>query len=186
MEQTAAQIFFDDVLITEDLNVCLVLPDKFPDESELIRNQIQNIFISPNTSTETQGSIGTDVSGGESRNMYAGSGLVDTLYKIFKNDDNWDGYGTPKISESLKHKCFEILEIIGKNQFDFPYVFPVCGGGIQFEWKVGHKELEIEFNEDEISSLMTEKFESGRCRYIEDENINLDQIPELYLWLKNI
>lgn len=186
MEQTVAQIYSDDVLITENLNVCLVLPDDFPDESELIRNRIQNIFISPNTSTETEDSIGTDVSGRGSRNMYAGSGLVDTLYKIFKNDDNWDGYGTPKISEPLKQKCFEILEVIGKNQFDLPHVFPVCGGGIQFEWKVGNKELEVEFNENEISSLGTESFEQDRCRYIEDSNIHLDQIPEVYLWLKNL
>jgi hypothetical protein len=186
MEQTVAQISSDDVFITENLNICLVLPDDFPDESELIRNRIQNIFISPNTSTENEDPIGTDVSGGGSRNMYAGSGLVDTLYKIFKNDDNWDGYGTPKISEQLKQKCFEILEIIGKNRFGLPYVFPVCGGGIQFEWKAGNKELEIEFNENEISSLMTEKFEAGRCRYIEDENINLDQISELCLWLESL
>ncbi len=186
MEQTAAQIYFDDVLIVEDLNVCLVLPDDFPDESELIQNRIQNIFISPNTSTEIQKSDRTDVWGRGNRSSERGPGLVNGLYKLFKNEDNWDGYGTPKISESLKHKCFEVLEVIGRNQFELPHVFPVCGGGMQFEWENGNRELEIEFNENEISSLMTEKFEHGRCRYIEDENINLDQIPELFLWLESI
>ena len=44
----------------------------------------------------------------------------------------------------------------------------------------------FEFNEDEVSTLKTEKFADNRCRYIEDENINLDQIPELCLWLESI
>lgn len=186
MKQTSAQTYIEDVSITEGLNVCLVSNDQFPDESEVIRNRIQHIFISQNVSTEIRESGGTEVWEHPSRTLDKGARLVDTLYKIFKNDDNWDGYDSPKISESLKQKCFEILEIIGKNQFDFPYVFPVCGGGIQFEWRAGNKELEIEFNEDEVSALRTEKFANNRCRYIEDENINLDQIPEFCLWLKNL
>lgn len=186
MKQTVAQTYFEDVSITEVLKFDVISKDHFPDESQLIFNRIQNILFSPNTSTEIQESGGTDVWEKPSRTIDKGARLVDKLYKIFKNDDNWDGYGTPKISVSLKHKCFEILEIIGKNQFDFPYIFPVCGGGIQFEWKAGNRELEIEFNENEVSALTTEKFADNRCRYIEDENINLDQIPELCLWLENI
>ena len=153
MEQRIEQENYENVSITEGYDICLGSVDSFPDESELIRNRIQNIFIFPNTSTEIQEPGGTDVSGRENRGLETGAGLVNVLYKIFKNEDNWDGYGTPKISVSLKHKCFEILEIIGKNLFDLPYVFPVCGGGIQFEWKAGNKELEIEFSENKISTL---------------------------------
>ena len=186
MTQNVAQTYFEEVSITEGLNICLVSTDQFPDESQLIFNRIQNIFSFPSTSTENQKSGRTDVWTRGNWSSETGTGLVNVLYKIFKNEDNWDGFGTPKISESLKQRCFEILEIIGKNQFNFPYIFPVCGGGIQFEWKVGSKELEIEFNENEVSALRTEKFADNRCRYIEDENINLDQIPELCLWLESI
>lgn len=173
------------ISITESYGILLELPADYPDESELIRNRIQNIIVSWNISTEIR-ELGTDVLGKTNLGSETGAGLVDALHKIFQNKDDWDGYGTPRISEPLKQKCFEILEIIGRNQFSFPYVFPVCGGGIQFEWKTGSKELEIEFNENNISVLRTEQFEGDRCRYIEDENINLDQISEMYLWLENI
>ena len=176
----------ESISITENLTIAWRLPEEYPDESEILRNRIQNIFISPKPSTDTSKIEDTEVFEESQSNAQAGLELTDTLFKIFNNENNWDGYGTPKISNPLKQKCFEILEVIGRHHFNLPSVFPVCGGGMQFEWKAGNRELEIEFNEDEVSTLKTEKFADNRCRYIEDENINLDQIPELCLWLESI
>lgn len=118
-------------------------------------------------------------------NVDVGIKLVNTLHKIFCNEDNWDGYGTPKISDALKKKCFEILDTICQTGFILPYAFPVVSGGLQFEWKIGNKELEIEFSEESISALRTETVNGGRKRYTEDEKIIMDEIPELIAWLKN-
>lgn len=155
-------------------------------ESDFIRIRVQNLLKYVHISTEMLDHEEKDISTGFFHNIEKGTELIDTLHKIFKHEDDWDGYGTPKISEQLKQICFEILEIICKSRFDLPYVFPVAGGGMQFEWKRGNKDLELEFNENKISALRTEKIKEKQYRYIEDENIELDQIQEIYLWLKNI
>lgn len=154
-------------------------------ELKSMLSRIQSLINLSNLSTEMPDVEGSNVPSIASLYIGKGTELIERLYKIFKNQDNWDGYGTPKISEPLKQKCFEILGLICKSRYDLPFVLPVAGGGLQFEWRVGKKELEIEFTENETNTLQTEKLEKERFRYIEDEKVPIDQIPELILWLEN-
>lgn len=67
---------------------------------------------------------------------------------------DWDSYGSPKISDDLIMAAKRFLYQL---EFEFiaaPRVVPISGGGIQFEWEMGERELELEFiDSDNIGYL---------------------------------
>lgn len=64
--------------------------------------------------------------------------------KSLKN--NWNGYGTKPISESIINKALKLI----KELKPIPEVFPTGRGSIQFEWEKDSLYLEMEILEDKI------------------------------------
>lgn len=61
---------------------------------------------------------------------------------------NWDGEGGEPISQRILSIAGELLLPLARIQPPVPRIAPVLGGGIQFEWEVAGRELEIEILPD--------------------------------------
>ncbi len=72
------------------------------------------------------------------------------------------------------------------SKLELPSIFPVCGGGLQLEWKYGKRDLEMEFNEETISVLKTEELSADEIMYLEKDNVSNDEIPDLIRWIENL
>jgi len=58
--------------------------------------------------------------------------------------DNWDGYGSIAPGDAVKRRSVELLAAMEDDEPPLPRVVPVPGGGLQLEWRMGDRELEIE------------------------------------------
>jgi len=62
--------------------------------------------------------------------------------------DNWDGEGGEPIAARILVIAGELLLPLARFQPPVPRIAPVLGGGIQFEWEIAGRELEIEILPD--------------------------------------
>lgn len=62
--------------------------------------------------------------------------------------ENWDSYGSRPIQSAAIEKAADLLAILSKLNLPQPQVFPVPGGGIQFEFQQDRRELELEILPD--------------------------------------
>jgi hypothetical protein len=95
---------------------------------------------------------------------------------------DWNSYGSSPPSESAIRQAVRFVALM-ENQDPRPRVLPVSGGGIQFEWSCGTRELEVEVLENgNVEFLKVPDRESVG----EEGNIgSLDriEIEKLYSWL---
>ncbi|MCJ7543416.1 MAG: hypothetical protein MUP47_02440 [Phycisphaerae bacterium] len=70
--------------------------------------------------------------------------ILPAISEIETLENNWDTYGSPPPAKELLN---EVLLLLYLTELDFPppAVVPISGGGIQLEWLVGGRELEVEF-----------------------------------------
>ncbi|MGB2806225.1 MAG: hypothetical protein WBC22_00675 [Sedimentisphaerales bacterium] len=105
------------------------------------------------------------------------------LDRIMKLPDNWDSYGSPSIPEVLYKNAKDFLISLEVEDIEPPFVVPVSGGGIQFEWQNMARELEIEFVQSNVF---------GYLKIIDDEPVDEGQFSfkdynsarQLIKWLK--
>lgn len=74
----------------------------------------------------------------------------DDLKAIASLGENWDSYGSPPIREELCRNAEEFLNCLEAEVISPPFVVPISGGGVQFEWGVNNHELEVEFLESNV------------------------------------
>jgi hypothetical protein len=72
----------------------------------------------------------------------------DDIAQLKSLPNNWDSYGSPSIPTRLFENAKNFLCNLEFENISPPRVVPVSGGGLQFEWKYGNRELEVEFVED--------------------------------------
>ncbi len=130
------------------------------------------------------------------RNEYVSDSTTDSIYtatslieKAFGDLDElstlpigWDSYGSPKISDDLIMAAKRFLYQL---EFEFiaPRVVPVSGGGIQLEWQIGERELELEFTDSENIGYLKVRNEKP----IEESQFNLNDFNagrSAIQWLK--
>ena len=90
------------------------------------------------------------------------------LDRIMKLPDNWDSYGSPSIPEVLYKNAENFLRSLEVEDIEAPFVAPVSGGGIQFEWQNKTRELEIEFVQSNVF---------GYLKIIGDEPVDEGEFP---------
>jgi hypothetical protein len=72
---------------------------------------------------------------------------VQTLRELARMPQNWDGYDSPPLTTGASHTAMELLAAIG-DALTGSRIAPVSGGGVQFEWHIGPRELELEILPD--------------------------------------
>lgn len=96
--------------------------------------------------------------------------------------DDWDSYGSPPISPAALHTSTRLIAMIDPGDLPVPCVFPVPGGGMQLEWIVGQRELELEILPDGTVEFL--KVEGGQP--IEEAQVGLKaygQTSSILSWL---
>jgi len=67
------------------------------------------------------------------------------LLRLCDLKPNWDSYGSPPPSLALVKGVVRWLRLAEKETLPKPEVVPASGGGVQLEWYLGKRELELEF-----------------------------------------
>ncbi len=105
---------------------------------------------------------------------------ISQTLKLERLPTDWDSYGSPPPSNELVDFCIDRLKNIPFNDLPSPNVVPVSGGGIQFEWSLSDRELELEVLPNyTIGFLKVERGEPLDQGEVKD----LQQIPALFGWL---
>lgn len=110
---------------------------------------------------------------------------IQSLKDLKTLPENWNGEGSPgtdlKIWESADNLLFKLLGKVPP-----PFVYPIPGGSLQFEWTVGNKHLEIEFaDKDNVYVFVVD--EMGTKPIMESHKIPVNKhgrIMEYLAWLK--
>jgi hypothetical protein len=80
-----------------------------------------------------------------------------TISELANLPDNWDSYGSPRLKSSAVQRAVEVLVAARSSYAPAPRIAAVSGGGLQIEWEMGARELEIEVLPDgSIEILMVE------------------------------
>jgi hypothetical protein len=60
----------------------------------------------------------------------------------------WNTYGSPAIAGQAIDRALQILEALRISGIRMPQIVPTSDGGIQFEWHLPTRRLEIEFDDE--------------------------------------
>jgi hypothetical protein len=107
---------------------------------------------------------------------------LQTIAKLARLEDNWDGYGSPPLLPVTVARALHVLQISDTETPPLPYIGPVTGGGVQIEWSMPTRELELEILPDgSLEYVMadeTGQTDDGEILADDDEHI-----LELVRWL---
>lgn len=70
------------------------------------------------------------------------------LDRIKDLDDNWDGYGSPRIGQETLAFARKLIVSVGFESLSAPHVSPASGDALGFHWRVGNRELELTVHPD--------------------------------------
>lgn len=103
------------------------------------------------------------------------------LLRLCDMNPNWDSYGSLPPSMALVKSIVKSLRLAEKETLPEPKVVPTSSGGIQLEWYLGKRELEIEFT----PTGQIEYLRSDNERNEEKEDVikDLDDLRCLLAWL---
>ncbi|HWE53740.1 MAG TPA: hypothetical protein VG273_28375 [Bryobacteraceae bacterium] len=82
----------------------------------------------------------------------------------------WDGYRAVPTSWQLVVRMLNILSLVMRNNFPPPQITPLADGGVQAEWHLNQKDLEIEVSAAELPTYYFFDQSTG-----EEEEATLDQ-----------
>jgi hypothetical protein len=105
---------------------------------------------------------------------------IKTLKKVLSLPENWDSYGSPPPTVAAATTAMAILTSTTIEYFIAPRVVPISGGGLQLEWEIGSRVLELEILDDGSVEYLT--MEAGEP-HREDRLHLTDDVRPLFLWL---
>lgn len=85
------------------------------------------------------------------------------LNEFSRLSENWDGYGSRPIQPAAIQQAASLVEQLSQFVIPAPQIFPVPGGGLQFEWKNAKCEMELEILPDGTMEFLIEDIE-GQMR----------------------
>jgi hypothetical protein len=104
------------------------------------------------------------------------------LGEIVNLPPNWDSYGSPPPTTTAVEIVMDLLETIDNPNLPAPRVVPVSGGGLQLEWNVSPRELQLEISGEGIAQCL--QIEDRRpVREEEITYLTTDRIRSLLTWL---
>lgn len=104
------------------------------------------------------------------------------LIELGKLPDNWNGYGSPKISAEVIGECLSLLSEVAKLGMPKPAIIPVSGGGLQVEWRNAANELEIEILPDKTMHFLITDCDLEMYEGSINNNNNLAEFTPLTCW----
>ena len=108
---------------------------------------------------------------------------IENLKRVLLLPVNWDSYGSPPPTQGAENTTMDILTEIDIEFFVAPLLVPVSGGGIQLEWEIGTRRLELEILDDGSAEYLQI---DGREPKGEGPVHTLGEIRSLFLWLTSV
>ncbi len=96
--------------------------------------------------------------------------------------DDWDTYGSPRIRAEAVDATIQLLWALAPFDPPLPHIVPISGGGLQLEWSVGQRELEIG-----VAPEGTIDYLKDDADHMEGSDIALSdtrRLAELVAWLR--
>jgi len=104
------------------------------------------------------------------------------LGEIAKLQHNWDSYGSPPPSSTALEIVMDLLLKIDHPNLPSTDVVPVSGGGLQLEWNVSDREIQLEISSEGTAQYL--QIERGRpVREEEIAALSTEQVKLLLAWL---
>jgi hypothetical protein len=104
------------------------------------------------------------------------------LGEIAKLPHNWDSYGSPPPSSTAMDIVMDLLLKIDDPNLPSTHVIPVSGGGVQLEWNLSPRELQLEISSDGTAQYL--QIEQGRpVKEDEIAALSTEQVKLLLAWL---
>jgi len=108
--------------------------------------------------------------------------VLKAVFQVANLPSNWDSYGSPALSPLALAASKFLLAMVDLDDLPVPFVAPVPGGGVQFEWIIGERELELEILPDgAVEFLKAQREQPAEEGYIKLENYR--HIPTLLSWV---
>ena len=89
------------------------------------------------------------------------SGWIDSaiskLKKLSELSENWDSYGAKTIEKNAVLMALNLIEVIYSPRVPEPAIVPLASGGIQFEWHIPQKDLEISLSPNGQAAIYFEE-----------------------------
>ena len=73
---------------------------------------------------------------------------IGRIRELSQLPDDWNGYGSPRLTEAAKQSAMALLSLLRSYATPSMRIDAVSGGGLQFEWEIGLRTLEIEILPD--------------------------------------
>ena len=103
------------------------------------------------------------------------------VLRLSNLQEDWDSYGSPPPYEEVINASLNLIQSIDIEYLPIPHVSPVVGGGIQFEWNVNSRGLELEMLPN--GSIEYLKCERGRPAQEGELNLPVHESQNLLNWL---
>jgi hypothetical protein len=103
------------------------------------------------------------------------------LGDLVKLPANWDSYGSPPLSQVAVETVIDLLQRIDDRNLPAVRIVPVSGGGVQLEWRVSTRELQLEIASDGTAQYL--QIEGGQPQREEEITSTADRMPPLLEWL---
>lgn len=73
---------------------------------------------------------------------------INDIVEIGHLPANWNSYDSPPLTTDARKQALELALKFSHQSLPEPLIAPVSGGGVQFLWTIGPKELELEVMPD--------------------------------------
>jgi len=104
------------------------------------------------------------------------------LGEIVKLPHNWDSYGSPPPTRVAVETVVDLLLRIDDRNLPSARVVPVSAGGVQLEWRVPGRELQLEISGDGTAQYL--QIENGQPTKEEEISpVTFDRVKPLVMWL---
>jgi hypothetical protein len=133
---------------------------------------------------ETFGEIDTALSSGEVPLEILSPKQAEAMRRLgdlVKLPANWDSYGSPPLSQVAVETVIDLLQRIDDRNLPSVRIVPVSGGGVQLEWCVSARELQLEIASDGTAQYL--QIEGGHPKREEEITLTDDRMRSLLGWL---
>lgn len=110
------------------------------------------------------------------------------LQELKQLPENWNSYGSPKVTSEALNRSQELIRIFALSGMSKPQIFPVSGGGIQFEWQGDKGELEIEIlpNGDILYLIVDENEDTDEGKISPNFTLDVSRLAKWYRQKRSI
>ena len=109
--------------------------------------------------------------------------IVPVARRIQSLPTGWDGRGSPPPSANLMTQVLLSLQFAEIETLPAPNVVPVPGGGVQLEWCLAERELEVEFKPDGRAEYLETTVASGESSEGSFPASDFHRLRDLLGWL---